>query len=68
MSTRIRTWARARRVVLTIRHGDVFLIIELGADTARALSDDLAWAEDLVSHKPDHLPQWHEISFPETKP
>lgn len=69
MPTRIRTWVRDRRVLLAMRHGDTFLVVELGTDAARALADDLAWAEDIVSHKPDHPPQWHEIQLnPEIKP
>ena len=68
MPTRIRTWARARRVVLTISHRDVFLVVDLSADAAGALADDLRWAEAIASHEPDSMPQFHEIQlYPETE-
>ena len=68
MPTRIRVWALDRRILLAIRHGDVFVVVELDADAAQTLANDLAWAEDIASHKPGRRPQFHEIHLnPETE-
>ncbi len=64
-ATRIRTWAVARRIVLTVKQGRSFLLVRLTAEAARDLAEDLRWAEDLVQHKPDHMPQFHEIQIPD---